>query len=77
MKLFSKLDDRAAEQISGGEGIGQELSSGIQDARDLSKALGERNANQALRNETIIFLPDPSVKNQGQAVKTGVKQLKM
>jgi hypothetical protein len=74
--LWKELSDVQAEKTYGGAGIGQDVSSIIHQGQDIADSYGEKNLNQALRNGTVIYVPDPSVKNLGQAVKDIVNAVK-
>ena len=54
MGFFTKLEDRAAEQISGGAGIGQQVSSTIRFNREvLAPEAGFQNPNKLFKSGTI------------------------
>ena len=54
MEFFTKLEDNAAEQISGGAGIGQEVSSTIRFNREvIAPFFGAQNPNKVFKSGII------------------------
>ena len=56
MELFSQLSDRAAEQISGGKGIGQRVSELNQSVRESAQNLGYQNHNKVLKDGSLVAI---------------------
>ena len=57
MEFFTKLEDRAAEQISGGAGKGEQISTFIKLNSTVAKNAGFQNLNKLLKSGPRVQFP--------------------